>query len=920
MSGLRRTLFLGSIAALLAAPLQAQQPAPAGVSSDTDAAVSPGSGADAGRIVGRVLDAQTGAGLPNVSIEVMKSRLRVMSGLDGRYIVNGVAPGEIALRAQTLGYAAKTVTAVQVTAGRAVELNIALDPSAVELAAIEVTAGAERGSVSRALDMQRNAAGIMNAISSEQMARSPDSDAAAAMQRVSGVTVQDGRFVFVRGLGERYTTTSLNGSRIPSPEPERKMVPLDLFPAGLLQTITTAKTFTPDLQGDFSGAQVDIRTREYPTRRQLSMSLSQGLNSAVTGRRLPMAPRLSGEWLAAATGPRLIPTIVEETPRPQPGQQSNAMVNAMRNAWSTEQRAGTQSSSLGVSLGGSDRVLGRDIGYLASGTYSLGDEANVDAVRENPEGDRYEGTVGRRSVLVGGLLNASTMLGTHSRISLNNSYNRTADNEARLESGLYENHGTSIQIERLRYVERTVRSNQLAGQHQLTGRHRLDWAVTNSAVSRQEPDRSEFVTWLDPAVPTWYNQEGAFRAYGGLEEGGTEVSLDYRLDLGAARSHAVRFGALHRSTRRDAFDTGYAIRSREWTPDDPRWQMRPEEFFDGRFSTNGEQLFELGIFNAGGNYSADDRIVAGYSMVELALLPRLRFVGGARIERSELTLEYEDVLGTRGVAEPSYTDVLPAASFILELTETQKLRISASQTLARPEYREIAPVCYRAGLGEEQRCGNPELRRTLIQNYDVRWEQYPSPGEVMSVSLFAKRFSDPIEARYQGRSGTNSLWFQNARSAVNYGVELEAMRNLAFLSPRLEPLTAFANATIMKSEVRTGVEGDALRAMTGQAPYVANAGLTWTSPGRTTSATVLYNIVGERIINARPSGQNVQDMMEMPRPGLDMSLRFPLLDAVAGKLDLKNLLDSPYEVRQGDLLRVHYRSGRSISFGMSWQQ
>jgi hypothetical protein len=914
-----RTLFLGSIAALFVVPVQAQQPAPAGANRDTDTIVRPGVAGD-GRIVGRVLDAQTGAGLPNVSIEVVNSRLRVMSGLDGRYVVSGVAAGEIALRAQTLGYAVKTVTAVQVTAGRAVELNIALDPSAVELAAIEVTAGVERGSVSRALDMQRNSAGIMNAIGSEQMARSPDSDAAAAMQRVSGVTVQDGRFVFVRGLGERYTTTSLNGSRIPSPEPERKMVPLDLFPAGLLQTITTAKTFTPDLQGDFSGAQVDIRTREYPARRQLSMSMSQGFNSVVTGRMLPMAPRLSGEWLAAATGPRLIPTVVETTPRPQPGQQSNAMVNAMRNAWSTEQRHGAQSSSLGASLGGSDDVLGRTIGYLASATYSLGDEANIDAVRENPEGDRYEGTVGRRSVLVGGLLNVSTMFGTHSRISLNNSYNRSADNEARLESGLYENHGTHIQIERLRYVERTVRSNQVAGQHQLSGRHRLDWAATNSAVSRQEPDRSEFVTWLDPAVPTWYNQEGAFRAYGGLEEGGTELSADYRIDLGVTRSHAIRFGALHRTTRRHAFDTGYAIRSREWTPDDPRWQMSPEEFFDGRFSTNGEQIFELGIFNAGGNYTADDRVVAGYSMVELALLPRLRFVGGARIERSALSVAYEDVLGTRGVAEPSYTDILPAASFILDLTETQKLRVSASQTLARPEYREIAPVCYRAGLGEEQRCGNPDLRRTLIQNYDVRWELYPSHGEVLSVSLFAKRFTDPIEARYQGRSGTNSLWFQNAERAVNYGIELEAMRNLSFVSGRLEPLTAFMNATVMKSEVHTGVEGDEPRAMTGQAPYVANAGLTWLSPGRATSATVLYNIVGERIINARPSGQGVQDMMEMPRPGLDVSLRFPLLGAVAGKLDLKNLLDSPYEVRQGDLLRVHYRSGRSVSLGMSWQQ
>jgi hypothetical protein len=219
--------------------------------------------------------------------------------------------------------------------------------------------------------------------------------------------------------------------------------------------------------------------------------------------------------------------------------------------------------------------------------------------------------------------------------------------------------------------------------------------------------------------------------------------------------------------------------------------------------------------------------------------------------------------------------VLPAASLNIDLTENQKIRLSASQTLARPEYREIAPICYRAGLGEEQRCGNPDLRRTLIQNYDIRWERYPETGEIMSVALFAKHFTDPIEPRYQGRSGTNSLWFENAESATNYGVELEARRHLGGFWDRLTGITAFANATVMKSEVETGADGDEKRAMTGQAPYVVNAGITWSSAGGSTSATVLYNVVGERIINARPSGQTVLDMVEQPRPGLDLSLRFP---------------------------------------------
>jgi hypothetical protein len=251
------------------------------------------------------------------------------------------------------------------------------------VAAIEVSAGAERGSVNRALDQQRNVRGHDERDHGGADGAQPGRRRGGGVQRVSGVTVQDGKYVFVRGLGERYTTTSLNGARIPSPEPERKMVPLDLFPSGLLQAITTAKTFTPDLPGDFSGAQVDIQTHEYPAWRQLSLSLSQGFNSAVTGYTLPMAPRAGGEWLAAATGPRQIPSVVRDTPRPQPGQQTNAMVNAMRNAWCRTR--GRSSELVARSVAGRQRpVLGRDIGYLLSGTYSIGDEVNVGSIRENP--------------------------------------------------------------------------------------------------------------------------------------------------------------------------------------------------------------------------------------------------------------------------------------------------------------------------------------------------------------------------------------------------------------------------------------------------------------------------------------------------------------------------------------------------------
>jgi hypothetical protein len=290
----RFAVLLGLI--LAPAIVRAQQPAPPGSAPR-----------EFGRIIGRVVDAQTGAGISAVTVQIVGTNIGQLTGMDGRFLIRGVPAGSVALRVSSIGYAVKTITDVDVPANNAVEQNIALEMKAVEIAGIEVTASAERGSVNRALDQQRTATNIVSAITSEQITKSPDSDAAQAVQRISGATVQDGKFVIVRGLGERYTTTSLNGARIPSPEPEKKMVPLDLFPSNLLESITTSKTFTPDQSGDFSGASVDIKMREFPARRTTALATTFGWNGEATGKNVIGAPTAGGEFLGFATGNRSVP-------------------------------------------------------------------------------------------------------------------------------------------------------------------------------------------------------------------------------------------------------------------------------------------------------------------------------------------------------------------------------------------------------------------------------------------------------------------------------------------------------------------------------------------------------------------------------------------------------------------------------------
>lgn len=883
-----------------------------------------------GRILGRVMDAESGRPLPGAQLSVQGTRAGSLAGVDGRYVIVNVPSGEQTLVVSFIGYAPKSVTGIAVPADGAVSLDVTLNSAAVALEGITVSAERERGTVGRALDEQRRATGVVSAISAEQISRTPDGDAAQAVQRVSGVTVQDGKYVFVRGLGERYTTTSLNGARMPSPEPEKKMVPLDLFPAGLLQSITTSKTFTPNLAGDFSGAQVDIRTREFPSSRRVAYSYSLGYNPGVASKTL-LRPRSSGrEWLAMSAGARDVPQPAREIETGmRPGTETNRVINSFRNAWAPTEGLGRPSSSASASIGGSDPVLGRTVGYLLSGSYSYAEETSADQRRArwfpgteggDVEWQRFDGTTGRSSVLWGGLLNLSTMFGPNARVALNNMYNRTADNEARREQGVDENTASRVQIDRLQYVERSLRSNQLVSEHQLNSRARLDWAVTSSGVSRKEPDRSEFVTLLPASgTPIWFDDpEGAVRTFGDVSESSFEGKTDYRLDMGSpTRRHQISIGALYRYTDRNADSRGYQIRPRNWTFTDERWMQSPEVIFDGRNAQGDDANFLLQTTRSGGGYSATDHLVAGYGMIEFAATDRLRFVGGARVEHSNVALTAENMQAQRTRSTPTYTDVLPSAALNIRVTDRQTVRLSASRTLARPEYRELAAISYREVLGGEQVIGNPALRRTLIRNLDARWEWYPNPSEVVSLALFAKHFKDPIEQRYLGRSGTDTRSFFNAESAENYGVEVELRKGLGFLGGLLDPIHFFTNATVMDSRV---VYGDVTedRAMVGQAPYVLNTGLTYAAPGGGMSATVLYNVVGRRVVNVRPSGEQIPDVFEMPGHAFDIALRFPLLSRMSMKLDAKNLLDSPYEVMQGTVTREYHRPGRSFAVGVTY--
>jgi outer membrane receptor protein involved in Fe transport len=905
-------------------------------------AQEPATTAPTGRIVGRILDAQTGQGVAHVAIQVVGTRLGAVSGVEGRYTITNVPAGTITLQARLIGYTPKTVTGIMLGANKSLEQTITLDQSAAVLSATVVTAEAQRGSTAEALNAQKTAIGIVSAVTAEQISKSPDSDASQAAQRVSGVTLQRGGTLFVRGLGERYTTTQLNGTRVPSPEPEKRTVPLDLFPSSLIEAVTTAKTFTPDQQGDFSGAQVEIKTREFPAIRRYSMSMTAGYNAGATGGDVLTAFTAGGERLGSVGSKRDLPSLLSALGNLQGinlnQSDENLIISKFRNAWTPRMSTAAPNSSTAFSVGGNDPVFGQRIGYLLSGTFSQSTESRTGQVRAQAnrgnepgstvEQDRFEGESGSTGVMWGGLANVSTLLAGHSRLSFNNTYGRTADNDARREFGFFENEGFNARIDRQQYVERSVRSNQVAAEHQFGEAHRMDWALTSSGVTRDEPDRTEFVYVIEPGpdgtdVLRWLNTSnaGAVRTFSTLAEDNLEGRFNYQLNFSSlGRQHFVKVGGLYRETERDADTRAYSI-SAPGLPQSIR-ELPPELLFDGRLTGPADSALHILPLSQGGSYSARDQLAAGYLMTELGLTNNLRLITGARYETDQLRVDATSTLGRPVQAANDWKDLLPSAALNLALNDYQNLRLSISRTLARPEYRELVPIKSRDVLNGDDLEGNPDLERTRIDNLDLRWEWYPASGEVLSIGVFAKRFDKPIERVYRAAGASSRfVGFVNAESAENYGIELEVRKSLAFAGRLLEPFSVFSNLTLMHSEIELGENQSAAtnpkRRMVGQAPFVLNLGVAYASASGRTSATLLFNRVGDRIEAA--GDLPLPDVVQQPRNVLDFSLRFPVLGALSGRFDAKNLLDEPYESVQGTVTREFWKSGRTFQFGMIWR-
>ncbi len=925
-----------------------------------------------GTISGSVVDAQTGEALIGVTVALDGTKLGAITDLDGKYTIKRVPAGTYVLRISMIGYTATQITEVEVTSAEPVSVSVALKPQMVETKSIDVVAKAERNNEASLLKLRQKSNSVSDAISAEQISRTGSSDAASAMSRVTGASVVGGKYVFVRGLGERYANTRINGALAPSPDPDKQAVPMDMIPTALLDNIVVEKTFTPDKPGNFSGGSVDMTTKDMPEGRLLSFSTSATYNTQTTFEENALVARSTGDdWMAMGADDRELAEWLKNPLTPKDlaygdiiRDTGNAMYvlaqsKAVNTPMTPVRRTAPLNQSYALSYGDSWSLFDMPMGFISSFTYSRNRSyyTNGQASLRNWTYDYNEAKPsdtldittdyideqGKDEVLWGGLFNSTVRPHPNHKLGFALVYNRNAESTARIVQGFDYNvaAGQYYRSQSMTYSERTLGTLQFKGEHaQLPFASRLEWQMSLTRSSQEDPDMrffSDVIDTVEGGGSVWLTYPAHY--YRDLVEKNREGRVDYSMPFkqwsGLASKAKVGAFYLHkgRQFREREFKLAN-VGSIQYTGDPD--SFLDESNFGPRPDSTPDSFIDYGLLWAAtsgkkANFNADQDISAFYGMVELPVTSRLTVVGGVRFETTEMNLD-QIYVATDTTDILDGEDLLPSVNLIYKLAENMNARLAYGRTLARPTMREVSPHSTWEFVGGGYFIGNPQLKYTKIDNYDARWEWFVRPGEIVAVSGFIKRFYDPIERAFLNFNG--DVTAINVNRADVYGLEFEWRRRLDHVDamPFLKHFQIGGNLTFVKSEVRLPDDeyqqeknwdastASETREFQGQSPFVLNLDLSYDNENTGTDVSLMFNRFGRRLSEVTLGV--TPNVFEQARSTVDITLTQRIWGGVTIKGSARNLTNAEhlktYELYGREYVAQSYKTGTTYGVGMSY--
>jgi hypothetical protein len=896
-----------------------------------------------GAIRGSVVDKDFETPISRVRVTLVEAFLATQTNEDGNFLFERVPPGTYTLSFGRDGYERQVVAGVVVAPNQVAEVRVEMPSEVVEMEELVVKGEDLLGNTEVGLlEVRAEAATVQDAISSEMIKQAGASDAAGALKLVVGATVSEGKYATVRGLSDRYTGTTLNGVRLPSADPRKRAVNIDIFPTGTIESMTVTKTFTPDLQGDFTGGGVDIKTTSVPAETVLNMSAGAEYNSVSTGNEdyltyggggINPSGFDEGERNLPAVARKPLPQFPSYT-RPRPDDAQSAL------AYDDLPRAfapvmGTTTSAPGANGNFSfvygdrkDFDGGGKLGWQAALTYNnkyafyedgINNTAYV-SLKGQPMTLAKERTdsQGVQELLIGFLGGVTYAIDYDNELSLRLIGNQSTEDEARFQVGTF-NPPQVEQNQALHYTERSLGSIQLAGNHRF-GKPSFDWLAAFNLTRQDEPDVRFFRNLYDPFTfasdkPTnstdALNTRRIFRA---IDESNGQGALNGTIPFTQwmKSEGRVKFGLYYESSDRDYTQDSYSytfptqcvcgartdparlynVSLASYTAPGPG-VLWTDVFLDpGRIGIASNDppiahqlLWTLLPLGTDVDYTGEQTIEAAYGMVELPLVSTVKLIAGARWESTSLGVvpinrafgKVEvitvDENGNHGIsqvdqelaiADIDESDLLPSIGAVWAIQPHMNLRASWAKTIARPTFRELAPVATEEFIFGDEFVGNPDLTLSSITNWDLRWEWFRRPGDVLAASVFTKSITDPIELISFSAANRSFVQPVNYEKGQLKGIEVEARTELDVLHESLKHVCAGGNVTWLDSSVDVPAEerepldqfglGEGTRQLQGQPEGVVNLNLTYDDDERRMSAGLFYTAIGRTLLSGASTG------------------------------------------------------------------
>ncbi len=867
--------------------------------------------AQKGRIEGKITDSKTGAPIAGVTVLIKETAKGIASNLDGRFVLN-VEPGKkYTLVISSTNYQTKEVNEIETGNDGIAYVDVALDIKAKTGDEVVVKAtSAKKESVNALISFQRTTNTVASVISAEAIRRSPDKNTGEVLKRTPGASIQEGKFIVIRGLADRYNQAMFNGVLLTSTEPDRKTFSFDLIPASMIDNIIINKAFVPEFPGEWAGGLIQVNTKDIPSKNFFSIQLGTGFNSQTIGKNFFKDQGGKTDWLGMDDGTRNLPTAYTrkaEFDSTSPAGKT-AIGKQMRNAWSPKESSAPLNVAFQANGGFSGKILGKNIGGIFAINYSKSNKylkllnrsnaidnlTNVVSIISDYNDDKYQ-----QDVAIGALGSLSLQLNPRHKVAVKAVLNINSPNSVTQRNGEDYSRGEQLKGSQFTFKQNTFFTVQTSGDHSLSKQLKFKWYGAFNILDGYTPDQrrilySKTSNTQDPYTLLLSNslsQQSGSRIY--------QTLSDYIYTAGGDLTYNFKW-----LNKTQAIKGGYMLQIKDrlydaqlfanYLPlDNPALRLLPADqvFNVANFGTGTDNKFAFDAIK--GNtfrYMANTILNAGFLQLDNQFTDKLRVVWGLRVEN------YDQLIGSVKKWDPRHTyskvtDFLPGVNATYKLNNKTNIRLSGSQTVIRPELRELSSLnLYDFELNASVQ-GNPLLKRTKIANFDARYEIYPRAGEVINAGVFYKHFTNPIEQIFNGLGGgASTLNYANAKKAYSYGVEVEMRKKLDFIKP-LKNFTFQANAAYIYSRVKDqALQVD--RSLQGQSPYILNLGLLYDLEKYGINATLLYNQIGERIYLVGDIVGGAPDIYEAPRPLFDLQLAKKLLKKKAElRLNISDLLN-----------------------------